>query len=111
MKKTIWIVTLSLVLSANGVEAAELIQLLTLKTHSQLVIGVDESVAVERKNSNKGFELLFKGISLSDLSESDTNTSSPFKPPHRPSFKNLKDRLVDSIAITEDSDGVRITGK
>ncbi|MCM2277273.1 MAG: tetratricopeptide repeat protein [Oligoflexia bacterium] len=47
--------------------AGDSLRIETFKTHSRIVVRVDESVSSEWKNTAEGFELLLKGIGLMDL--------------------------------------------
>lgn len=84
----------------------ETLRVESLKTHSRIVVRVDESVPSEWKNTGKGFELLLKGIGLSEL-------GAPLGEEREwaAKFVALKDPRVASLRFEEAPGGIRIVGQ
>lgn len=81
------------------------IDLTSFHTHSRLSIRVDSGVDTQWKLSEKGFELVFKGISLVDLGAPFGHEEAWAK-----QFRALKDRRLASIEVSDTPQGVRIIG-
>lgn len=78
----------------------------TLKTHSRVVVRVDESVPYEWKNSKAGFELFLKGVGLNDLGVPLGEEES-----FQARFNRLKDPRIESMKFTEAGGGLKIEGR
>lgn len=76
------------------------LKLLTFKTHSRLMVRVDEGVEVSSKNLPGGFSLFLKGIQISDLGMSEGSSQTV-----------PKDLLVESLQVIQKESGVEISGK
>lgn len=53
--------------AATAAYSSENVKIQTFPTHSRLFFSLDPSIPAELKRTPKGFEIIFKGISLSDL--------------------------------------------
>jgi tetratricopeptide (TPR) repeat protein len=71
-----------------------------------MVFGISESVPVVFKKTQKGFELVFKGIGLVDLGASLGEEAS-----WKARFREIKDFRVADLRIQEISGGVQLTGR
>lgn len=82
------------------------VQVTTFKTHSRLVLRVDDNVGVEWSPKDKSFELVLKGTSLTDL-------GAPVGSEERwlAGFASIQDPRIESLSFKELSDGVKISGK
>jgi tetratricopeptide (TPR) repeat protein len=91
---------------ASGVSDGDPIDLLSFKTHSRLRIRIDEGVGTSWKEVPGGFELLLKGLLLSDLGAplgGETDWSAR--------FSKLADTRLSGLALSETSAGVLIKGR
>ena len=82
------------------------VKIQTFKTHSRLIVGIDETVSTQRKTTGKGFELLVKGIGLSDL-------GAPLGEEEKwqAQFKDVADPRITQLKFTETRDGLKIEGQ
>jgi|GEM_PF-765148 len=90
----------------SGVSDGDPIDLLSFKTHSRLRVRIDEGVGTSWKDVPGGFELLLKGLLLSDLGaplggEKDWGAR----------FSKLSDPRLSGISLSETSAGVVIKGR
>jgi predicted Zn-dependent protease len=83
------------------------IQVETFRTHSRLVLAIDDSVETQWNKTAKGFELFLKGIGLSDL-------GAPLGEEDRWAERfqngNIHDPRLASMSIKEVAGGVKIEG-
>src|SRR3954462_6273787 len=106
MKISHWIVALVLFTICRGANADNLVQLLSSQTHSRFIFRIDESVSVEWKNSEKGFEIYLKGLGIADLG-APVGEEEKWKT----QFEGLGDSRVDSLEFKEVAGGIKIFGK
>lgn len=108
MKKTQWMVTLGLFPFLLGAGSPEVLQLVTLPSHSRIVIPVDQGIPLEWKPSAKGFEILLKEVTLSDLSVPVGGEDF-----WKTTVEGLKDNRVDGlkVAFLPQGGGIKISGK
>jgi tetratricopeptide (TPR) repeat protein len=86
--------------------ASDSVQLQTLKTHSRLVLKIDESITSDSKLTSTGFEVLLKGVGLTDLGAPLGEEAAWLA-----QFKDIKDPRLSHIAFSEDASGLKIVGK
>ena len=106
MKNSHWMVTLTLFFIPAFASGNEHVQLLTFKTHSRFILRVDGDVPTDWHNKGDHFELMLKGLNLTDLGaplgEEELWASQ---------FKDLRDSRLSSIELTDTAEGVKIKGK
>ena len=78
----------------------------TFKTHSRLMVAIDDGVPAQWKKSRQGFDLLLKGIGLADLGAPLGGESAWTE-----KFKTIKDPNLSALKISESAAGVRIEGR
>jgi tetratricopeptide (TPR) repeat protein len=102
-----FVLVVSAIFSAmsHGIEAFP-VQIQTHVSHTRLTIQVDEGVPAVWKGTEKGFEVLLKGISFIDLG-SARGTESIL----RKKVADYGDQRVGSIDIQESPEGLKITGR
>lgn len=81
------------------------IELRSLRTHSRLVIKVDAGVPAELKSTSRGFELLLRGISLSEL-------GAPLGEEARwaEQFTRIENERLESLRFAETAEGLKVLG-
>lgn len=92
------------------VEAAEGFRLQTFKTHSRMVLGVDDGVPVEWKNGKEQFEIILKGLNLGDLG-APLGEEKAWIQQQQQNFQKTKDPRVAFIQFQEVPSGVKISGR
>ena len=104
--QTIAILLFALATSAHAESSSHPIQLITFKTHSRLILAVDVGVDAQWKETQTGFELFLKGVSLTDL-------GAPLGQEQAWLAKqgNLSDTRVSQIEMKESTAGLSISGK
>jgi tetratricopeptide (TPR) repeat protein len=104
----VWLAALwvGAVLANPNVSRAESLRLDTFRTHSRLSFHVDDGVVSEFKQSEQGFELILKGLGLSDL-------GAPLGEEGRwaERFSRLADPRLASLEFAEVSGGLKILGR
>ncbi|OFZ21055.1 MAG: hypothetical protein A2X94_06915 [Bdellovibrionales bacterium GWB1_55_8] len=86
--------------------SAEALRIQTFKTHGRLALSVDESVPVEWKNGSRGFEILLKGIALTDL-----GVPSGQQEEWKANFRAAADPRLAGLSFEETASGVLIRGQ
>lgn len=94
------------VLANSNVSQAESLRLDTFRTHSRLSVHVDDGIVSEFKQGEQGFELLLKGMGLSDL-------GAPLGEEVRwtERFSRLADPRLASLEFAEVAGGLKILGR
>ena len=90
---------------ASSAYCAESVNIQTFKTHSRLFFAVDPSVEAKLKSDSRGFEVFFKGISLSDL-------GAPLgeEAVWGDQFSQTGDPRLAGLKFSETSGGVKVSG-
>jgi tetratricopeptide (TPR) repeat protein len=81
------------------------IQIQSFKTHSRVLFSVDETVETHLKSDAKGFEIFFKGISLSDLGAPLGEEASWGN-----QFGEVADSRLKTMKFSEVAGGVKVQG-
>jgi tetratricopeptide (TPR) repeat protein len=85
--------------------AAETVKVQSFPTHSRVIFSLDPSVETQLKPTSKGFEVLFKGISLSDLGAPLGEEAA-----WENQFTRTGDSRIASLHFSEVTDGVKVVG-
>ncbi|MCM2324206.1 MAG: tetratricopeptide repeat protein [Oligoflexia bacterium] len=86
--------------------AAEAVKIETFRTHSRIVVRIDESVPTEWKNRPDGFDLTLKGVGLMEL-----GIPLGDEPAWKARIESLSDSRIGSLKVTEAGGNLRIQGK
>ena len=81
------------------------IQIQSFKTHSRVLFSVDETVETHLKSDAKGFEIFFKGISLTDLGAPLGEEES-----WESQYSHFADNRLASMKFSETAGGVKVQG-
>ena len=84
---------------------ADSVKIQTFKTHSRILFSLDPSVDAKLKPSAKGFEIVFKGIGLSDLGAPLGEETA-----WENQFAQTGDPRVLTLKFLEVADGVKVSG-
>ena len=102
------VVVTSLLISATCSYGKEPLQLLTFKTFSRISIALpDSQIPAEISTRKDGFDLLLRGMTLTDLALSEQQSQ---QKRWVSELKNLKDSRLQALSIQESETGLRISG-